>query len=137
MFLFDPNIYARNPGGAATTVQEIVEKNGGTLRASRLWNEQKLAYPINGHRKGVYWLTYIEIESTSIPQLNRACQLKDLIMRHLVIKLEPRLVEPMIAAATGTASTGESAAADDAAKTDDSEKESSSDANSDAETVAN
>ena len=54
MFIFNANAYARNPAGAATAVEELVTSNGGEILASRLWNEQKLAYPIKGHRKGAY-----------------------------------------------------------------------------------
>ena len=101
MFIFNANAYARNPAGAATAVDELVTSNGGEILASRLWNEQKLAYPIKGHRKGAYWLSYFRIDSSQLVKFNRACQLNDSILRHLAIKLDPRLVEPMVAVAKG------------------------------------
>jgi small subunit ribosomal protein S6 len=101
MFIFNANAYARNPAGAATAVEELVTSNGGEILASRLWNEQKLAYPIKGHRKGAYWLSYFRIDSSQLVKFNRGCQLNDSILRHLAIKLDPRLVEPMVAVAKG------------------------------------
>lgn len=101
MFIFNANAYARNPAAAANSVNELVDSNGGEMLASRLWNEQKLAYPIKGHRKGAYWLTYFRIDSSKMVKFNRACQLNDTILRHLAIKLDPRLVEPMVAVAKG------------------------------------
>ncbi len=101
MFIFNANAYARNPTGAANSVEEMVKSVGGELLASRLWNEQKLAYPINGHRKGAYWLTYFRIDSSKMTKFNRSCQLNDTILRHLAIKLDPRLVDPMVAVAKG------------------------------------
>ena len=62
-----------------------------------------MAYPINGHRKGAYWLCYFELESTDIPKFNRAVQLTDQIMRHLVVRIDPRLVDSFVAAAKGEA----------------------------------
>ncbi len=103
MFIFSPNSYARNPAGAAATVESLVTDNGGTILASRLWNEQKMAYPIRGHRKGAYWLCYFQLESTEIPKFNRAVQLTDQILRHLVIKVDPRLIDSLVAAAKGEA----------------------------------
>ncbi len=50
MFLFNANAYARNPAGAANAVEEIIKSVDGEILASRLWNEQKLAYPVGGHR---------------------------------------------------------------------------------------
>ncbi|MEZ6093295.1 MAG: 30S ribosomal protein S6 [Pirellulaceae bacterium] len=101
MFILNPNAYAKNPNGAANTVDELVSNAGGKMLASRLWNEQKLAYPINGHRKGVYWLTYFSLEGESIPKFNRACQLQDIVLRHLSIKIDPRIAETLVAVAKG------------------------------------
>lgn len=101
MFLFNANAYARNPAGAANAVEEIIKSIDGEILASRLWNEQKLAYPVGGHRKGAYWLTYFKVESTKLAKFNRACKLNDMILRHLPIKLDPRLVDPMVAVAKG------------------------------------
>jgi len=103
MFIFNANTYAKNPAGVGKTVEEMIKGVDGEILASRLWNEQKLAYPINGHRKGAYWLTYARLESTTISKLNRACQLNDGILRHLVIKIDPRLVDTMVAVAKGEA----------------------------------
>ena len=107
MFSFSANAYARNPGNASNGIKEIVESVGGELLASRMWNEQKLAYPINGQRKGVYWLSYISMEGEVLPKFNRACKLNDMIMRHMVISVDPRLADTLVAAAneTGTATT--------------------------------
>lgn len=44
MFLFNANAYARNPAAAANTVEELIKTVDGEILASRLWNEQKLAY---------------------------------------------------------------------------------------------
>ncbi|MEM7782982.1 MAG: 30S ribosomal protein S6 [Planctomycetota bacterium] len=101
MFLFNANAYARNPAGAAKMVEDLIANANGEILASRLWNEQKLAYPVNGHRKGAYWLTYFRVSTGQLAGFNRACQLQDMILRHLVIKLDPRLVDPMVAVAKG------------------------------------
>jgi small subunit ribosomal protein S6 len=104
LFLLDSNHYSRDPGGASAAVNALVEDAGGTVLASRLWQEQKLAYPINGHQKGTYWLTYAELDGEKLTEMNRACQLNDLVLRHLTLKVEPRLVAPMLAHARGEAS---------------------------------
>ena len=63
MFIFDPNLYARDPRRIQRQSAEMVESCGGEMLASRLWNERELAYPIKGHRKGAYWLSYFKMES--------------------------------------------------------------------------
>ena len=101
MFIFNANTYAKNPAGVAKTVDDLIGAVDGEILASRLWNEQKLAYPIKGQRKGAYWLTYASIDSLQLTQLNRACQLNDGILRHLAIKIDPRLVDTMVSVAKG------------------------------------
>lgn len=101
LFILDSNRYARDPGGVSGTIPKMIEDLGGSILANRLWNEQRLAYPIDGHLKGTYWLTYFEIESTRLPELDRACHLNEAVVRQMVLKIDPRLVEPMVAHALG------------------------------------
>jgi small subunit ribosomal protein S6 len=101
MFLLNPNAYAKNPNGAQSMVEDLIANAGGKVLASRLWNEQKLAFPVDGHRKGVYWLTYFSLDSVQIPKFNRACQLQDMVLRHLAIKIDPRIADTLSAVAKG------------------------------------
>jgi small subunit ribosomal protein S6 len=100
-FLFDSNRYNRDPGGVAASVQQAVEKFGGEILASRLWDERRLAYPINGHTKGTYWITYFKMDSLQLKDFNRDCQLNENIMRFLVTRVDPRLIETLVAHALG------------------------------------
>ena len=101
LFILDSNRYARDPGGVSEAIPQMIEEFEGKVLANRLWNEQKLAYPIDGHQKGTYWLTYFEFESTRLLELNRACQLNESILRQMVLKIDPRLVDAMVAHARG------------------------------------
>ena len=102
LHILDSNRYARDPSGVQESIDGIVTKVGGEILVSRLWNEQKLAYPVNGHRKGTYWLTYIRIEGNRLVELERAFKLNDNVLRSLTLKLDSRLVDPMVAHALGT-----------------------------------
>lgn len=101
MLIFDSNRYARDPGGMATMVPQMIEKCGGEVLASRLWNEQKLAYPIDGHKKGTYWLTYFRLDGTRLTEFARSCRLNESILRQLTLKVDPRLVDALVSRARG------------------------------------
>lgn len=101
MFIFDSNKYARDPSGVSGTVQEMVDKVQGEILANRLWTEQKLAYPIRRQRKGTYWLTYFRMDSNKLSEFNRLCQLNEFVLRNLVLKIDPRLVDAMVSHALG------------------------------------
>ena len=54
MFILDSNRYSRDTVGVSGQISEMITKLGGEILASRLWEERRLAYPIDGHRKGAY-----------------------------------------------------------------------------------
>lgn len=101
LLILDSNQYARDPGGVSKTIGELVSNAGGNVLVNRLWMEQKLAYPIDKHQKGTYWLTYFELDGPEIPKIDRALTLCEPVLRHMMIKLEPRLIEPILANARG------------------------------------
>ncbi len=97
LFLFDSNHYARDPGGIASSVQSMITDLGGEILVSRLWAEQRLAYPINGHQKGTYWLVYFKLDTQKLKELNRTCQLNEALLRFLFTRVDPRLVDALVA----------------------------------------
>ena len=96
MVIFDPNKYAQNPGGLGETIPELVGRFGGEVLVSRLWQEQKLAYPIGSHKKGAYWLTYFRLDSSKLVELSRELRINETIVRSLTLKVEPRLVDVLV-----------------------------------------
>ncbi|MEM7476950.1 MAG: 30S ribosomal protein S6 [Planctomycetota bacterium] len=100
-FLLDSNKFNRDPGGVAAALEATIKEHGGEILASRLWEERKLAYPINGQNKGTYWLTYFNMEGANLTEFNRTCSLDEKIMRHLVTKVDPRLVDTLVAHISG------------------------------------
>lgn len=131
LLILDSNHYARDPGGVSKQVSDILTQAGGEVHVNRLWMEQKLAYPIDKHQKGTYWLAYYEIEGVKIPEIDRALHLAEPVIRHLTVKLEPRLVEPILANARGESikmSTPTDSNPDGAAAGEESETEVAADA---------
>ncbi len=112
MFILDPNRYSRDPGGVPRQIDELIKKHGGEVLVSRLWVEQKLAFPIKGQNKGTYWLTYFRLDSDQLTPINHQVKLNDNVLRSLVLKIDPRLVDAMV----DHASPGTSSAAPDEEK---------------------
>jgi len=97
MLILDPNRYGRDPAGVSGQIPEMIEKLGGELLVSRLWEERRLAYSIKGHRKGTYWLTYFRLKGDQLAELRRQCRLNDSILRMLFVKVDPRIVDALVA----------------------------------------
>ena len=101
MFLLDSNKYAANPTGIAGEVQAILERVGAKVLATRPWQDGKLSYDIDGHRKGLHFLVYFSMDSTRLSEIDRLVKFNEAILRHMVIKLPVALIEPMLNMATG------------------------------------
>ena len=112
LLILDSNQYARDPGGVSKSLNDLFAEAGADVKVSRMWMEQKLAYPVKKHQKGTYWLVYSEMEGTVLPKLDRALALYEPSLRSLTLKLDERLVEPILANARGeaTAPAGEEVA---------------------------
>ena len=114
MFILESNRFGRDPETVSGQVPAMIEKLGGEILISRLWEERRLAYPIRGQRKGAYWLTYFRLDSGQLADLQRQCEITDDILRVLFLKVEPRIVDTLVAHATSspvTAAAGDGVAA--------------------------
>jgi small subunit ribosomal protein S6 len=96
MFILDSNQYARDPDGVSGQVVAMIQEAGGEILVSRFWEERRLAYPIDGHRKGVYWLTYFRINSQRLIEIQRRCHITESILRFLFLKVDERIVETLV-----------------------------------------
>ena len=96
LFIFDSDLYAKGADEVSSQVASIVEQLGGEVLLSRLWDERKLAYPIKGHRRGTYWLSYFRIAPTAMKELERQFRLSGSILRFLITAVDPRLVDTLV-----------------------------------------
>ena len=96
MIIFDSNRYARERAGLPAEVEKMIQAEHGEVLVSRLWEERRLAYPIAGQRKGTYWLIYFRGPSSMLTALNRQWEIHEGILRHLVLKIHPHIVEAVL-----------------------------------------
>lgn len=99
MFLLDTNKVAGDVPAAAKQLHAVLERNQAEVLASRPWDERRLAYPIKKHKKGLYYLTYFRTAGKNLRNLERDIALTELILRAMIIKIDPKLVETMLALA--------------------------------------
>ncbi len=96
MFILDPNRYGRDPDKVVGAIPRMVEQAGGEMLVSRLWDERRLAYPIKGHAKGTYWLTYFRMDSQRMAEIRRKCEINEDFLRVLFLKIDPRIVDAVV-----------------------------------------
>ncbi len=124
MFILDSARFGREGGKLTENLQNMVESRGAEILVSRLWEERRLAYPINGQRKGTYWLMYVKMDGNHLADINVECGRNDWILRVLFLKVDPRIADTLVEHARAghiVQSAGEAGASEES----ESEKESS------------
>lgn len=96
MFLLDSTKTAASWEDSERQVHDILRKHTAEIVASRQWDERRLAYPIEGHKKGTYLLTYFKADATQIKEIVGDCQINELILRELILKVHPKLIDHLV-----------------------------------------
>ena len=102
MFLVDSSHFANDPDGTTEAIMSILERAGATVVAHRPWQDGKLAYEIEGRRKGLHYLVCFRMPGAGMDVITRQCHLSDKIIRQLVIKHPQVLFDAMVNVLNGT-----------------------------------
>ena len=96
LLILDSNHYARDPGGVSKQVSDILTQAGGEVHVNRLWMEQKLAYPIDKHKEGIYVQLSHNGDGQHVAVLEKAMRLSEDVIRYLTVKQEGPLPAPRV-----------------------------------------
>jgi small subunit ribosomal protein S6 len=101
MFLLDTNKVAGDVTNAEQQLLTLVQKHNAEPLAYRPWDERRLAYPIAKHKKGLYYLMYFRSEGKNLADIEHDIALNEMIVRSLIIKIDPKLVDTMLTLVKG------------------------------------
>src|ERR1700704_5127439 len=108
MFLLDSTKVAVSWDESVKHVHDILSKPQSEIVASRQWDERRLAYSVDGHKKGTYLLTYFKTQGGELKEISADCRLSELILRELILKVHPKLIDHLVTQAmTSTPGEGE------------------------------
>lgn len=107
MFLLDSGKYATDPQGTENSLRETLTRCNAEIVSSGPWQDGKLAYPIDGHKKGLHFLFYFKMDGSQVQEFTRLCHLNELIIRHLLVQQPGKLFD-MMSHALAQHSTGRS-----------------------------
>lgn len=97
MFVFSQSV-AVDFQGVVDHVKDILNKNGASIIAMKKWDERRFAYEIDKQKRGLYILTYFSAPGPSMLAINRAADLSEKVLRHLITRADHLTVEEMQAA---------------------------------------
>ena len=83
------------PDAPEDRVQAVLERitrhvvgSGGAVVKQAPWGRRRLAYPIDHHREGSYYVVLFEAPATAIAELERGLLISEEVLRHLVTRVE-------------------------------------------------
>jgi small subunit ribosomal protein S6 len=76
-----------------TQIAAVVDRFGGSVEKTEPWGRRKLAYEINRQREGVYVLEVLNGPAAMTAELDRRLRVLDLVMRHLIVRIDEDLAK--------------------------------------------
>ena len=87
MFLF-PQSATANLQDAADHIKAILDRCKASIISFRKWDDRRLAYEVQGNKRGVYFLVYFTAETNRLSEIERQCNLSEEILRVMVTTAE-------------------------------------------------
>ncbi len=88
MVLLDNREVRQGWDAVKANVADMLTKHNAEILSSKLWEERRLAYPINNQQRGTYLLVYFNAPTGEITPINRELNMAELVMRHMVTSCE-------------------------------------------------
>jgi len=99
LLLLDTTKLAGDQATAVAQLHATMEKHHAKVLASRPWDDRRLAYPIKGQKKGLFYLLYFEAPGKAVVGIEADFKLNETILRHMILHIETKWVETMLALA--------------------------------------
>ena len=87
MFIVRPDLEKEATAKVVKEFEKVLTSKKANILSSKELGGQELAYEINGHKTGYYYLINVEASNEAIDEFNRLATLSEDIIRHIVIKL--------------------------------------------------
>lgn len=88
LFLMNQQAFAGDLTAALDRVRDLLGKAGAEIVSLRKWDERKLAYPIQGQKRGLFLLTLFRVAGDQIARIERDCYLSDDVLRVLITRAD-------------------------------------------------
>jgi len=92
VLVLDPGLDAEKITGQLERFQEQILHHGGLIRKWDRWGKKRLAYEIDGKQYGYYVVVVFDLDPAAVKPMDRYARLNQLILRHLIVLVEPRRI---------------------------------------------
>lgn len=91
VYILPPETPEQDAAAVHDQVAAIVGRFSGAVERTEPWGRRKLAYEIGPHKEGLYVLEVLNGPGEMIKELDRRLKVTDLVVRHLVVRVDEEL----------------------------------------------
>lgn len=88
MFLAEQGAVASDFGGVVDHIRGLLDRAEADIVVLRKWEERRLAYTINGQKRGTFFLALFKAPPSKLTGLENDCRLSELVLRQMVLKAD-------------------------------------------------
>ncbi|MGI8787547.1 MAG: 30S ribosomal protein S6 [Pyrinomonadaceae bacterium] len=88
MYIATPDAADEDVTKLNEAIQQLIEKEGGSVVKTEVMGRRKLAYPIQKKTEGHYTLFEIEGSGQEIAELERRMRVNDAIIRYITVRVD-------------------------------------------------
>jgi small subunit ribosomal protein S6 len=96
LLMLDQSKVSSDMPAAVAQLEATFTKHHGEILASRPWDERRLAYPVGGQKKALFYLIYTKIEAKNLVGIERDLKLNENVLRYLTLRIYEKLEETML-----------------------------------------
>lgn len=88
LFLVSQTALASDSEGTVNHVKDMLDRAEAETLDLRQWDERKLAYPIEGQKRGTFLIAYFKARPTQIANIERDCNLSEQVLRVMFVRAD-------------------------------------------------
>jgi small subunit ribosomal protein S6 len=92
-FILTPEVNEEQTRAMLERLEKIVNTHGGQIVRVNQWGRRRLSYPIQHHRDGFYVFIDMVLTPETVSELDRTLKVSEEILRHLIKRRDPRIVQ--------------------------------------------
>ena len=87
LFIVRPDLEEKAIKEVAKNFEKVLVDNKANILSSKEMGQKELAYEINKHKSGYYFLINVEANNEIVNEFNRLATISEDVIRHLIIRL--------------------------------------------------
>ena len=88
LFLFEQGAASSDFGGCISHLKDLFDRAEAEVVQVIRWDERRLAYEVQGQKRGLFMLAYFKARPAQIANIDRDCNLSERILRAMMVRAD-------------------------------------------------